>query len=124
MSSNIGEIRGERALGRLYGCSRLARIVNVSDCTANEYFNFFSLDDTQAPDIVSDSLKVRNINTHLYSFSNLFFSLIMSPMFQALQTLQKRCPLSWLRPVINLGNCTPNCLPRSRAKDLKLTRNN
>jgi hypothetical protein len=73
---------------------RLARIVNVSDCTVNEYFNFFSLDDTQAPDIVSDSLRLRNINTHLYSFSDLFFSLIMSPMFQALQTLQKRCPLS------------------------------
>jgi hypothetical protein len=81
MLSNIGETRGERALGRLYGFSRLARIVNVANCTANEYFNFLSLDDTQAPDIVSDSLRVRNINTHLYSFSDLFFSLIMSPMF-------------------------------------------
>jgi hypothetical protein len=121
---------------------RLARIVNVSDCTSNEFFNCFSLDDTQAPDIMSDNLRLRDINTHLYSFLDLFFSHIMSPMFQALQTLQKGCPLSWLHPVINVGNCTPNCfLPqscfhsycpclegylcqRSRAKELKLARNN
>jgi hypothetical protein len=60
---------------------RIARIVNVSNCTPNEFFNFFSLDDTQAPDIVSDSLRLRDINTHLYSFLDLFFLLIMSPMF-------------------------------------------
>jgi hypothetical protein len=46
---------------------RLARIVNVSDCTPNEFFNCFSLDDTQAPDIVSDNLRLRDINTHLMS---------------------------------------------------------
>jgi hypothetical protein len=85
---------------------------------------------------------LRDINTHLYSFLDPFFSHIMSPMFQALQTLQKGCPLSWLHPVINVGNCTPNCfLPqscfhsycpcldghlcqRSRAKESKLARNN
>jgi hypothetical protein len=54
--------------GGMLVLQRLARVVNVSDCTANEYFNFFSLDDTQALDIVSDSLRIRNINTHLYSF--------------------------------------------------------
>jgi hypothetical protein len=120
----------------------IARIVNVSDCTPNEFFNFFSLDDTQAQDIVSDSLRLRDINTQLYSFSDPFFLLIMSPMFQALPALQTGCPLSRLRLVINSGSCTPNCfLPqsclhsycpcldghscqRSRSKESKLARNN
>jgi hypothetical protein len=48
----------------------------------------------------------------------------MSPMFQALQALQKRRPLSRLRPVINVGNCAPKSLQRSRAKEIKLARNN
>jgi hypothetical protein len=60
---------------------KIALIVNVSDCTPNKIFNFFSLDETQAPDIVSDSLTLRDINTHLYSFLDPFFLLIMSPMF-------------------------------------------
>jgi hypothetical protein len=121
----------------------MTRIINVSDCTPNRFFNFFSLGDTQAPDIVSDNSRLCDINTHLYSFSDPFVSLIMSPMFQTLQTLQQTgCPLSWLHPVINVGSCTPNCfLPqscfhsyclyldghscqRSRAKESKPARNN
>lgn len=117
-----------------------AQIVNVSDCTPDEFCNF-SLDETQAPDIVSDSSRLRDMNTHLYCFLDPFFSFIVSLMFQSLQTLQTGCLLSWFRPVINVGNCTPNCFltrscvygdclcldghlcERSRAKKLKVARN-
>jgi hypothetical protein len=86
-----------------------ARIVNVFDCTPDEICNFFSLDNTQAPNIVFNISRLHDIDSHLYRFSDPFFSFIMSPMLQTLQTLQTGCLLSWLHPVINIENCTPSC---------------
>jgi hypothetical protein len=63
-------------------------------------------DDAHVSETVSNSLKLRDIETHLCNSLSLLFTFPVSPMCQ---NLLKGYLRSWSRPVIKVAGCIPNC---------------